>query len=69
MTVPGCRLSPNRADLSSLTLSLAAQAVYVDRNRQRMFSSKIAGHPSILRITGRVIVAMDVFYEQVTKAH
>jgi len=50
-------------------LSLAAQAVYVDRNRQRMFSSKIAGHPSILRITGRVIVAMDVFYEQVTKAH
>ena len=68
-TVPGCRLSPNRADLPSLTLGLSVRAAYIDRARRRRFSSKIAGHPSIHWITGRVIVAMDVFYEQVTKAH
>jgi hypothetical protein len=33
---------------------------YVEQGRRRSFSSKIAGHTSILWITGRVIVAMGV---------
>jgi hypothetical protein len=61
MTVPGCRLSPNRADLSSLILGLSVQTAYIDRARRRRFSRKIAGHTSILWMTGRVIGAIGVF--------
>ena len=61
MTVPGCRLLANRADLPSLTLALSVQAAYIDRARRRRFSRKIAGHTSILWMTGRVIGAIGVF--------
>jgi hypothetical protein len=61
MTVPRCRLSPNRADLASLALGLSVQAAYIDRAGWRSFSSKIAGHTSILWITGRVKVAMGAY--------
>ena len=59
-TVRVCRLSPIRAHYSSLTLGLSVQAAYIDRAHRKRFSSKTAGHTSILWITGRVKVAMGV---------
>jgi len=38
MTVPGCWLSPNRADLSSLTLGLSVWAAYIEQARRKRFS-------------------------------